>query len=451
MSRPASTLLHAGACEQARAVAAGEVTADELREAQCAAAAMSQPELNCFVALAGPGAPASARPADAGLLWGSTFAAKDNIDVAGFVTHAGLRAFGTGAALRDAPVVARLREAGLWCLGKLNMHPMALGATNRNRDFGPCINPRGASLTPGGSSGGSAAAVAAGLCSLALGTDTMGSVRLPAAYCGVVGFKPGHETLGLEGVVPLCRQLDHVGVLARRVEDIAAAMAAMAPGRARVLRDSPRADCGAGRPPRLAALGDARGAGATPEVARAYDRALQALRAGGWEVGFFDLVGIDLGAARRAGLLLCEAELHAVLRPLLQTRPEALPDDLLAMMRYIEGRSAVDLGRAVAQVARTGEAVDRLSDRVDALLLPTAPHTAFAMDGPVPPSQADFTALANMNGAPAISLPVPVAADALPVGLQLVGHRGDEAGLLALAAQAEAALARSALARSAIA
>jgi aspartyl-tRNA(Asn)/glutamyl-tRNA(Gln) amidotransferase subunit A len=344
-------------------------------------------------------------------------------------------------------VVARLLEAGLSCLGKLNMHPMALGATNHNRDFGPCGNPRAAGRTPGGSSGGSAAAVAAGLCGLSLGTDTMGSVRLPAAYCGVVGFKPGHETLGLDGVVPLSRQLDHVGVLARRVEDIIAAMAAMAPGRARRLLDSPRAASGAvGRSLRLAALGDARSAGATPEVAGAYDRALDLLRAAGWGLEFIDLGGIDLGAARRAGLLLCEAELHTLLRPLLQTVPESLPGDLLAMMRYIEGRSAVDLGRAVAQVALTGEALDRLTDGLDALLLPTAPQTAFLMDGSVPSNQADFTALANMNGAPAISVPVPVADDSLPVGLQLIGHRGHEAELLDLAAQAEAALARTAVA-----
>src|SRR5690606_33919604 len=130
---------------------------------------------------------------------------------------------------RDAAIVARLRAAGMHCLGKLNMHAAALGASNHNPDYGDCINPRRAGHTAGGSSGGSAAAVAAGLCGIALGSDTMGSVRIPAAYCGVVGFKPSHETLGLDGMVTLCRLLDHAGLLARCVEDIVAAMRVTAP------------------------------------------------------------------------------------------------------------------------------------------------------------------------------------------------------------------------------
>jgi Asp-tRNA(Asn)/Glu-tRNA(Gln) amidotransferase A subunit family amidase len=434
-------LLQRGACDQARAIAAGRVTPGTMLQAQCEAIAALQPVLNGYVARAGALPAPPPRPADAGPLWGSSFAVKDNIDVAGFVTHAGLRAWGGPPAERDAPVVARLAAAGLACLGKANMHPMALGATNRNPDFGDVAHPRAAGRTPGGSSGGSAALVAAGLCGLALGTDTMGSVRIPAAYCGVVGFKPSHGLLPLAGVLPLCRLLDHVGVLARRVEDVAAALDAMWPAPDRRGTTAPLELLPAAAPRRVALLRDPRAAGADEPVARAFEHALETLRARtGWAFTPVDLHGHDAAATRRAGLLLCEAELHALLGPLLETAPQALPADLLSMMRYIAGRSAIDLGRALAQAGRAGEQLDRLTDGFDALLLPTVPQQAFAMEGPVPPNQADFTVLANMNGAPALSLPVPVAADMLPVGLQLVGQRGHDAGLLALAAQAEAAL-----------
>lgn len=426
------TLLLAGACEQARAIARGETTARALLDAQYAQIARHDPGMHAFIALA-DAPPAAWSPGPLSPLAGTSFAAKDNFDMAGLPTAAGLRALARPAA-RDAAVVARLRAAGLHGLGKLNMHPMALGASNHNPDYGDCIHPQHPGHTPGGSSGGSAAAVAAGLCGIALGTDTMGSVRIPAAYCGVAGFKPSHETLGLDGVVPLCRQLDHAGLIARRVEDIVAALQVCAPF-------APAAAPRHG-PFRLGVVRDAGAHGATAEVLAAYGAALARLE----EDTRLELVAVGLGplplgAARRAGLLLCEAELHPLLAPLLQAQPEALPDDLLAMMRYIERKSATDLGRALATVAEAGERLDALGAPFDALVLPTAPQTAFRMDGLVPANQADFTALANMNGAPAISLPVPVTAGALPVGLQAIGRRGHDHALLALAGVLEAVLA----------
>ncbi|MCB1999910.1 MAG: amidase [Rhodoferax sp.] len=422
-------LLHASARAQARAVAAGRVSADSLLQCQLDAVRSRNPQLNAYIAQpATPALESGTSP-----LAGSSFAAKDNFDVAGLPTASGLRAM-SRIAMRDAPVVARLRGAGLACLGKLNMHAMALGATNHNPDFGDCFNPRRAGFTPGGSSGGSGAAVAAGLCGIALGTDTMGSVRVPAAYCGVVGFKPSHETLGLEGVQTLCRWLDHAGLLARSVEDIEAAMRICAP------------HLGAMDPPavsdlRLGVVQDLAALGADVEVAAAFDAALARLRqVFGCTLQAVRLDQLDLGATRRAGLLLCEAELHPVLAPVLLERPDVLPADLLAMMRHVERKSAPDLGLALERAARTGEELDRLTQDLDALLLPTTPQQAFPMRSPVPRNQADFTALANMNGAPAISLPLPVTADALPVGLQLIGRRGHDLALLQLAARVESAL-----------
>lgn len=423
-------LLLAGACEQARAIARGEVSARALLEAQYAAIAQQNPRINAYLAVAPP--PERIGPAPASPLAGSSFAAKDNFDVAGLLTAAGLRAMSRRPA-RDAATVAHLRAAGLHCLGKLNMHPMALGASNHNPDFGDCFHPLHPGFTPGGSSGGSAAAVAAGLCGIALGTDTMGSVRIPAAYCGVIGFKPSHETLGLDGVVPLSRLLDHAGILARRVEDVAAALVIAAPG----LPSS-------GRPGswRVGVVRNAAAHGGSDAVLEAFDAAMGPLaQRQGLECMPVRLEGWDLSATRRAGLLLCEAELHQLLAPVLANEPQALPDDLLAMMRYIERKSALDLAEALVAVARAGELLDDVTRGFDALLLPTAPQTAFRMDIPVPANQADFTAPANMNGAPAISLPLPVAAGMLPVGLQVIGRRGHDLALLQLAGWLEEALA----------
>lgn len=420
-------LLLAGACEQARLIASGRLSADELMAAQYAAIAQRNPSLRALIALA-PQQAASGHSA----LAGTSFGAKDNIDVAGLPTAGGLRALARTAST-DAPVVARLRAAGLHCVGKLNMHPLALGATNHNPDYGDCIHPQHPGHTPGGSSGGSATAVAAGLCSIALGSDTMGSVRIPAAYCGVVGFKPSHESLGLTGVMPLSRQLDHLGVLARRVEDVTAAMRIMAPQ-----LPSPAAR---GARWRVGVVRDAAECGASAEVMRAHEDAVRVL-ANRKEIEWVDvqLAHLPLDAVRRSGLLLCEAELHALVAPLLGQDPCPLPADLQAMMRFIEGKSALDLGRAVARIAQAAESLESLSAGLDALLLPTAPQTSFPMDAKVPSNQADFTALANANGAPALSLPVPVALGELPVGLQLIGHRGHDLALLELAASVESML-----------
>lgn len=427
-----SPLLYASASTQARAVAAGQISAAAMLQLQLEAVERRNPQLNAFIARA----PAPLPESGSSPLAGSSFAVKDNFDVAGLPSASGLRAMSRMPA-RDAPLVARLRAAGLVCLGKLNMHPMALGASNRNPDYGDCFNPARVGFTPGGSSGGSGAAVAAGLCGIALGTDTMGSVRVPAAYCGVVGFKPSHETLGLDGVDTLCRWLDHAGLLARSVEDIHAAMGICAP-------QLPLGQSALASQLRLGVVQGLAELGASTEVVSAFDAALKRLRhVLACTAEPVRLDQIDLGASRRAGLLLCEAELYPQLACLVRERPDALPPDLLAMMRYIAGKAASDLGRALAQVALTGERLNRLTDNLDALLLPTTPQVAFSMRDAVPSNQADFTAMANMNGAPAISLPLSVAPGALPIGLQLVGRRGHDAALLQLAALVESALAIS--------
>ena len=429
-------LLNQTACEQARQINAKTVSAQSLLSQQQDAIAELNPTINAFVQVSK--AVASDKLPEISALAGSTFAVKDNIDVQGMPTHGGMRALHAQPAAQDAPVVARLKAAGMVCLGKLNMHAMALGATNHNTDFGNCYNPVRAGYTPGGSSGGSAAAVAAGLCGLALGTDTLGSVRIPAAYCGVVGFKPSFGALPTDGVIPLSRLLDHVGILARGVEDVIAAFAAMT-GSKQVtsahLPSSPGSSI-----LNLALPADLDELGLTDEVRHAFEQGSQRLQRAGHILHPVDFSDCGFAAMRKAGLFLCEAELRDTLSQTLQSHRGDMPPDLLGMLDFISQRSAQDIGRAVSTLVRGGQFLTQRTSAFDALLLPTTPHTAFDMQAAVPHNQADLTAMANMSGAPAISLPLPVAPSALPVGLQVVGHRGHDAQLLAIAHAVEKAL-----------
>lgn len=418
------------ALAQAHAIAVGETTAAALFDAQREEIARRDPALNAFVQVRdAPPAPAPAGGATRSPLAGTCFAVKDNIDVAGLPSHAGLRALQAGPAARSATAVARLEAAGLQCIGKLNMHAVALGATNHNADFGAAFNPLRAGHTPGGSSGGSGAAVAAHLCAVALGTDTMGSVRIPAAYCGVVGFKPSHDAIPLDGVMPLCRLLDHVGILARSVQDVTAAFQCISQGVAPA-QAAPLADRAG---PVLAIPAQPDALAMTPEVRRAYAGALQRLREHGMTLIEVDLSAYDFSRVRRAGLLLCEAQLLATLAPVIAQRAGDLPADLRALLDFAAGKTSADIARALDTVVAAGTWMRALLRPFDALVLPTAGQTAFPMDGPVPHDQADFTAMANMAGAPAISLPLPCAPGELPVGLQLIGQRDHDLPLLALA------------------
>lgn len=360
---------------------------------------------------------------------GLPIAIKDNIDVAGVRTSNGSR--GERVATRDAAVSARLRAAGAVVLGKLNMHEGALGTSSDNPHHGRVGNPRRAGHSPGGSSGGSAAAVAAGLCHAALGTDTMGSVRLPAALCGVVGLKPTWSANLLEGVAPLATQLDHVGPLAPDVASTRALAQVLDPGLA------------AAAPVDLSRLQVATlelDAVELDELTRGgWERSLARLREAGLPVAAATvrLADVDLGAARRAGLLLVEQAAAAALDRGTLGPAGDYSATFLALLDY--GRRASDerLATARARVARAAAALDSVLARIDLLISPTCPHAAPLADQPPPASSADLTALANFAGCPAISIPAPVDADALPVGLQLVSARGGDARLLDCAAAIE--------------
>jgi len=403
--------------------------------------------LNVFLDLAPEEPRGSFQPAlGNGLLDGFCIAVKANIAVKGLPFSAGIGAFRDRIANQDAEVVRRLREAGATILGTVNMEEAALGAVTDNPHFGRTENPRRAGFTAGGSSGGSAAAVAAGMARAALGTDTMGSCRIPAAYCGVVGFKPSYGRFSVRGVEPLSRRLDHVGVIAHNVADVQSIAAVLS---------GFDADCADSRQfPALDATlpvtkktqatltvlaPNSRRIMTTP-VRAAYEGAIARLADGGFGVVERDVDFDALAAARRAGLLVCEAELANTLAGALNDNThdrQGVSQFLRKMIDFGAAKSSSHLTAAIARLDDTQLVLRQQLCGTDALFWPTAPQQAFSFATAIPQNQADATCLANFLGVPAISLPIAVALDELPVGGQLIAGYGADAELLALAALLE--------------
>jgi len=417
--------------------------------------------LNCYLALCQDGARAEAahaaaraqRRARLGPLDGIPIAIKDNIDVAGMPTSNGLGG-PHAAASADAEVVRRLRAQGAVILGKLNMQEGALGAVNDNPHHGPTSNPYGEGYTPGGSSGGSAAAVAAGLCAAALGTDTGGSVRIPAAYCGQVGLKPSYGLVSARGVVPLSWRLDHVGCLTRTVNDAALLLAGLAgydpdwP----YARDYPR-QAGAQPGPqstfnlkglRLALLSNLRRAAVEPSIEAAFQRAIAVLTALGAELREIALPTYDVVRGRRAVLVRVEVDAAAVHGPLYRREPDRFSAEMRGYLDWGLSASAVRLAEADRVIDRAAHELKSALATVDAIVTPTTPQAAFAFAGKVPDTVGDFCVLANMAGCPALSLAMGVNELGLPLGLQVMAAKGQDDRLLTIARVYEGAAGRSA-------
>jgi len=345
----------------------------------------------------------------AGPLAGLVVGVKANIAVEGQGWTAGIGARAGMLAERDAPVVARLRAAGATILSRLAMDEAALGATGDNPHFGTTLNPAAPGHSPGGSSCGSAAAVAGGLADAALGTDTLGSVRIPAACCGLWGLKPAHGALPVDGVVPLAPSLDTLGVLAADPATLRAVATALglgmdAPATGRVLV------------PEVTAA---------PEPLAARDRAAQALARAGVEVMPVTLQQWEPGQDRRAAFIQAETEAA----PILSGHPGLSP----ALEALIAYGAAVLAARRTAirqRLAGLAEATRGLVADGAALLLPTLPCPVPRQDK-VPGRIADFTALANIAGLPALAVPM---GGKPPASIQLVGAAGAEGALLALGA-----------------
>ncbi len=367
------------------------------------------------------------------LLDGVIVGLKDNIDVAGVRTTNGT-ALETIAA-HDAAVSARLRQLGAVLVGKLNMHEGALGATTDNPHWGRTQHPRKPGYTPGGSSGGTSAAVAAGFCALGLGTDTLGSVRIPAAYCGLVGFKPSRGRISTRGVTPLSPTLDHVGPIGRCVADVAVMFHALDCGERNdepAARKAPHglASSDLATPPRLVRAKALDDVPLEPAIARALASALgQIARA------FAPIQTVALGElvpsrARRAGLLIAEREVAQTQAQALAQSPEAFSAQFRAMVAYGRDASAERVSAARDLMDDLTRAVREVFAHADVLISATAPQAAFAFDEPTPSNQADLTALANLTGCPAISLPLRLTDSSLDVGLHLMAREGADVALL---------------------
>ena len=414
--------------------AAGRMSVRAVTDHHLERIARLDPGLKAFTHVDAEGARASAAASaaryDAGNarpLEGVPVAIKANLAVAGLPWHGGFEAFAGRLAETDAEAVARLRAAGAIILGVLNLHEGALGATTSNPFFGATQNPHRAGHTPGGSSGGSAAAVAAGLCVAALGTDTLGSIRIPAAYCGVYGLKPTHGLVPSAGLMPLVERWDAIGPLARSVDDLARVMAVLAPFPA--------------LPPatRIALLSSVHQVEMAPAVAAGYRLARDLLKGLGLVIETHR-VAIDHHRVRLAGFVAAAREAGRHFAEEMEVSPTGFSQDFRASIDFARGFSDAAVAEGEARVDEAAASLRAVLLAADAILLPATPQPAFPHAGPAPVSQADFTALANIAGLPALALPSGWTRDGLPVGVQLVGRAGEEARLLDLAGQLDRAM-----------
>ncbi|MEO5820262.1 MAG: amidase [Vicinamibacteraceae bacterium] len=430
----------------------GGLTASSLVEAALDGIARDNPRLNAFITVTTDLARADAAAADADLrtgvdrgpLLGIPISVKDLVDVAGYPTTAASRVRQFDVAGADAPVVTRLREAGAVIIGKTNLHEFALGPTSEDSAYGPPRHPFDTTRMTGGSSGGSAAAVAAGLGFASVGTDTGCSVRIPAALCGVVGLKPRFGDVPTEGIVALSRRLDHIGPIARSVADARLLYQVMA-GRPAIddalmpaLASLSAGLVTAGFVDRLA-----------DDVRAAFEAALDRLRAHGLATTAAPLGVLDDAAA--AYLPICLADAAALHAATLETQGSDYTPAVRARLEAGRYVAAEDYARATQAQAVLRQAVDRALGRADVLLLPTSPITAPTFGTATIPfgdaEESTRNALLrlcqpfNLTRHPAISLPVPTPAGSLPVGLQLVAS--DTERLLEIALAVEAALTAS--------
>jgi aspartyl-tRNA(Asn)/glutamyl-tRNA(Gln) amidotransferase subunit A len=339
---------------------------------------------------------------------GTVVAVKDLVDVAGMVTTAGGVILPNEPAQHDAPVIQRIRKEGCVIVGKTNLHEFAYGVTSANPHYGAVRNPHDPSRVAGGSSGGSAVAVAAGMCDWAIGTDTGGSIRVPASLCGVVGFKPAFGTIDISGVVPLSWSLDTVGPMARDVDAVAQAFRMMS-GEAVSMENL-------GKPRIAVPAGWVSGLDEPTE--RAWRLVSQALP----EIEF-----VDHGLLFRTGLTILLVEAATFHRRWAKDFPEKYGADVLGHIQRGLGILAVDFEEALRERPRLQQAAAQAMNGIDALLLPATAIVAPPVEAGIEVREplARFTRPFNTTGQPVVALPAPVRG--LPVGMQVVGRTNAEA------------------------
>lgn len=431
---------------------AGEITAATVTETCLGAITAGNDALNAFITVLGDEARRQAADADReraagrdrGPLHGVPIAIKDLIDVAGVPTTAASRVRMGHIAATDAPVIAHLRNAGAVLIGKTNLHEFAYGTTSEDSAFGAVRNPHDPSRTPGGSSGGSAAAIVAGMAVAALGSDTGGSIRIPAAACGLVGLKPTYDEVSAAGVVPLARSFDHVGPLARTVMDAWLVHEVLTGARV------PQGISPAVLKGMTFGVPDSYFCEVMePEVRARYDASVRALTEAGAVVQQVEIPHAALTAAVYIHIHATEgSEYHARMLERVPERYTPVVRRRLEMGRYILAEDYVRAQNARGVLVREVDAA--LGDRA-ALLLPTMPIAAPPIgaetvsiegrDEQVRALMLRCTQLFNVTGHPAMAMPCGVTSQGLPCSLQLVGRRGQTGALARVALAVESAIA----------
>jgi aspartyl-tRNA(Asn)/glutamyl-tRNA(Gln) amidotransferase subunit A len=428
-------------------IAARHVSPVELTEAALAGVGALNPKLNGFVTVTEDAAREAARAAEReiasgtyrGQLHGIPIAVKDLFATRGVRTTAGSKILADWAPDYDATVVEKLAHAGAVGLGKLGMHEWAFGTTSDNVHFGPVRNPWNTDRVPGGSSGGSGAATAAGLAFATLGSDTGGSIRIPAAACGCVGMMPTYGRTSLYGAVPLSWSLDHAGPLTRSVRDAAIVLRAISghdpldPSTEK--QPVPDWIDGIERGPRGLRIGVPKQYfwdGLEPEIERLTHKALAEMEAAGAQLREVDWPDVATLIGPTTAVMFAEAAAyHAPNFPSRREDYGAQVASLLDVGLKMTGTQYVQARRLMEDLRRG--AADALLEGVDVLATPTMPLAAPSIESARQQDpafrMAAFTGGFDFTGQPAISVPCGLTSEGLPAGIMFAGRRWDEASV----------------------
>jgi aspartyl-tRNA(Asn)/glutamyl-tRNA(Gln) amidotransferase subunit A len=434
--------------EAAARIRTRSITPTQLTEACLARVEAYNPKLNAFITVMREPALAQARELEAeqrsgklrSPLHGVPIALKDNVDTAGVRTTAASAVFDDRIPQQDAEVTRRLKEAGAVLIGKTNLHEFAMGGTSATSYYGPVRNPWALDRNPGGSSGGSAAAVSAGLCFGALGTDTGGSIRIPAAFCGVVGLKPTYGLVSIRGIIPLTLSLDHCGPIVRTVEDAALML--------NVLAGYDKLDIASVEHPK-------------EDYAAAMKQSISGFRLGIPRAPFFDLLDADVAkvvedaigvlAKMTRGVkdvtlpsvrdIVLAGESNAYHEEFFTRTPERYQIPTRRTLQNNANRKAADYVQARWKLDLLRRTIDDSFAAFDLVVLPTRRRIPRKIDAAIRRERTDKplnpelenTGQFNAYGIPAISVPCGFTSTGLPVGLMIAGPRFSEARVLALA------------------
>src|SRR5712692_9665452 len=434
--------------EASARIRARSVSPVQLTEACLARIETYNPKLNAFITVLREQAMAQARGLETeqragklrGPLHGIPIALKDNVDTAGIRTTAASAVFDDRIPEQDAEVTWRLKASGAVLIGKTNLHEFAMGGTNATSYYGPVRNPWALDRNPGGSSGGSAAAVAADLCFGALGTDTGGSIRIPAAFCGVVGLKPTYGLVSIRGIIPLTLSLDHCGPIVRTVEDAALML--------NVLAGYDKLDIASVEHPK-------------EDYAAAMKQSISGFRLGIPRAPFFDLLDADVAkvvedaigvlAKMTRGVkdvtlpsvrdIVLAGESNAYHEEFFTRTPERYQIPTRRTLQNNANRKASDYVRARWRLDLLRRTIDDSFADFDLVVLPTRRRIPRKIDAAIRRERTDKplnpelenTGQFNAYGIPAISVPCGFTSTGLPVGLMIAGPRFSETRVLALA------------------